>query len=164
MRRLLGFSLVFFILWALAGCTANTAVVGANDLRVRTGKWLGQTAEGSVMLELDIVSASDSGASIVLVTYAYPCGDQSVSVSTFNLADIETARPIKEAELRDGLFEMRVDQADPFSAQVFSPFAFTGRIIDATHIEGTWEVIKHRAFSSERLCPAAKGTWQGRPK
>lgn len=164
MRRLLKFSLALFILWALAGCTANTAVVGANDLRVRTGKWLGQNDEGSVMLEFNIVSAGDSGASIVLLTYAYPCGDQSISESTFNLADMETARPIKETEIRDGKFEIRVDQTDPFSAQVFSPFAFTGRVINATHIDGTWEVIKHRAFSSERLCPAAKGTWQGRPK
>lgn len=164
MRRLLGFSLVFFILWALAGCTANTAVVGANNLRANTGKWLGRNAEGSVMLEFSIVSAGDSGASIVLVTYAYPCGDQSVSVSTFNLADMETAHPIKKTEIRDGMFEIRVDQTDPLSAQVFTPFAFTGRIIDATHIDGTWEVIKHRIFSSESVCPAAQGTWQGRPQ
>jgi len=100
----------------------------------------------------------------VLLTCAYPCGDQSISFSTFSLSDMTSPRPIKKAEVHDGAFEVRVDQTDPISAQVFTPFVFTGRIIDSTHIEGTWEVFKHRVLTSEMVCPAAKGTWQGRPK
>ena len=164
MRRFLWLALRLIILGACTGCAANTVGVGTDNLRVRTGQWLGYNAEGSVMLEFSIVSAGDAGANIVLLTYAYPCADQSISFSSFNLADMEAPRPIQKAEIHDGVFDMRVEQTDPISAQVFTPFAFAGKISDPTHIDGTWEVFKHRVLASEAACPATKGTWEGRPK
>lgn len=164
MRRFLWLLLVLFILCALTGCTFNTVAVGKNDMRVRAGKWLGKNDQGSAMLEFNVVSSGDAGANVVLLTYAYPCGERSISVSTFSLGDMGTPRPIKKAEIHDGTFEVQVDQTDLISARVFTPFVFTGEFIDSTHIDGTWEVFKHRVFSSEMVCPAAKGTWQGRPK
>ena len=164
MRRLLWLLPVLCSLLALTGCIYSTVAVGKHDLRVRSGEWLGSDNDDHVVLEFNIVSVGDSGARIALLTYAYPCGGRSISVSTFGLGDMNTRLPVKKAEIRDGMFEVRVEQTDPLSASVFTPFVFTGEFIDGTHIDGTWEVFKHRGLSGETVCPAAKGTWRGRPK
>lgn len=158
MRRFLWCLLGLFILYAFTGCTSNTVAVGKNDLRVKAGEWLGQNDKGSVMIEFNVVSVGDAGANVVLLTYAYPCGEGSLSISTFDMANMDSPRPIKKAEIHDGAFEMQVDQAFLTPGRL----VLTGEFIDSTHAEGTWEIFNHQV--SDRVCSAAQGTWQGRPK
>ena len=61
---------------ALTGCTVSTVPVGENGLRVRAGEWLGKNDKGSAMLAFNIVDAGDAGGNVVLLTYAYPCGER----------------------------------------------------------------------------------------
>jgi hypothetical protein len=155
---------VLLILLALTGCTVSTVPVGENGLRVRAGEWLGKNDKGSAMLAFNIVDAGDAGGNVVLLTYAYPCGDGSVSVSSFNLSDMDSPRPIQKTAIHDGAFRLEVEQSGLTGTGVFTKLIFTGKFIDDTFAEGTWEVFGHQLYPGERVCQAANGTWQGHPK
>ncbi len=143
-RRFLWHLLVLIILSILVSCSDNTAVAGENGIRIKAGEWIGQNDEGSYMIQFNIVSSADVGANIALLTYTYPCGETYFSVFV--------PKPIK-IEINNSAFEMKVGQTN-----------LTGKFIDSTHAEGTWEVFTHQNVFLGIVCPAAKGTWKGSSK
>ena len=139
MRKFLWPILILGILCVLIGCVDNAVIEGENGIRIKAGEWSGMDDEGTYLIHFNITD----GSNVALLYYSFPCGEKSTTVFP--------AEPIK-IEISDSAFEMQVDQTK-----------LTGKFIDRTHAEGTWEVFAHQNIYFDQVCPPAKGSWKGSP-
>lgn len=143
-RRHLWHLLALFTFTILPGCTNNTTEAGKDGIPIQVGAWVGQSDNGSYSVEFNITSFSNVGTTMAVFSYGYPCGDRFTFVSPPKAIKID---------LSNSAFDTKIEQTN-----------FSGKFIDSTHVEGTWEVFKHQIPFLDRICPAAKGTWKGSPK
>jgi hypothetical protein len=146
MRKFFWQLLALVLLSALIGCSETTVVAGKNGIRVKPGEWSAETEDGHIA---DFTITFD-GTNILVYTYSYPCDGK--------FSYVLPSKPIK-TELNNSAFEMTVDYTD-FNTK----FILTGKFIDSTHAEGTWESFKFHSIYLDTVCSAAKGTWKGSPK
>ena len=140
MHKLFWKIVVLLALITLISCTDKKSDAENKVIRVKTGHWIGESDGGSYGLEFIV---SNDAASIFIVTYSYPCGEQNIFVMS--------SKTLK-TDIINNAFEMKVDQTNLY-----------GKFIDKNHVEGTWEVFLHQIEYTETVCPAAKGTWKGGP-
>ncbi len=163
MRRFAWLLSVVLFLLMLAGCTLNEIAVGNDGLRVRAGEWVGQNDTGNFLLQFKVVRAG-SAAQLLLLDHSYPCGQESLSIRTYQMWELDHPGPIARAEVQDGTFRVEVDPVAFMGEQTSPKVIIAGRFIDSAHAEGTWEVSGLWIDYADIACPAAKGTWQGRPQ
>lgn len=143
LTRLLLLSMVFI----LVGCSLRTVTAGEGGIRVRAGGWVGKSDDSDFMIQFSIGSG---GSSIIVIYYAYPCGEMVSYVLSSKTTRIE---------LINSTFEGSIETTD-----LGPRVTVTGRFIDKTHVEGTWESSGYSSYAPEIFCPAASGTWKGGPE
>jgi len=144
MKRAFRFTLaILAIAVGLTGCSPTiTSEEGGPS--IRSGTWSASSEEGEYSFQANVVNVNDSETVLSVLMYSYPCGNEFTYVMP--------PQPIKLNVLNGG-FEARIEQT-----------ILAGQFIDGTHAQGTWEVLAHQIPYLDKLCSAAKGTWEGRPE
>jgi hypothetical protein len=147
-RKALRELLILGILFALTGCSGNTVTAGKDGIPIAGGDWIGRSDDGAFSMQFRI---GTDGANIFLVTFSYPCGDKYSTVLPPNLIKIG---------LNNSAFETTTTDA----SDLLPKLVITGRFIDRTHAEGTWELFRYQEVYLDIGCPGASGTWTGGPE
>lgn len=142
--------LVLIVVFAAVGCAGRTVPIGTEGMRVRTGPWVGSSDDGAFQMQF-IVGAD--GTHIVLLDRGLPCGEQTLYMFGANSVRIE---------LDGNAFEKTIDSTDD-PGSLRPKLVLTGRFIDSTHAEGSWQMSALGDTFLGIACPAANGTWQGSP-
>ena len=136
------------VMFALIGCSSNMVSAGKDGISIEGGAWTGRSDDGAYTMQFNI---GTDGANIFLVTFSYPCGDRYSTLLPPN--------PIKIG-LNDSAFETTTTD----TSDLMPKLVITGRFIDSTHAEGTWEMFRYQLVYLDIGCPAASGTWKGGPE
>jgi hypothetical protein len=146
-HRIISRLLILCIIFILIGCSNNMVTAGLDGISIEGGKWTGKSDDGTYTMQFNI---GTDGANIFLFSFSYPCGEQNSYVLPPN--------PIK-IELNNSAFKTTTtDYSD-----LMPKLVITGKFIDSTHAEGTWEMFRYQVVYLNIGCPAASGTWKGSP-
>ena len=136
------------IAFILVGCSLRTVPAGENGISIRAGRWVGESEAGDFQIQF---STGSGGSTIIVTFYAFPCGEKV----SYVLSSKST-----RLELNNSIFEGSIETTD-----LGPKVAVTGRFIDKTHVEGTWESSGFSSYAAPDFsCPAASGTWKGGPE
>ena len=139
--------LVLGIVAAASGCSGSVGTTDWDGTGIKSRLWIGSSDDGSFEMQFNV---RPDGASIVLYLYSLPCGEQQV----YTLGE----DPVRPA-LDDGVFETTIEATDLRPGVVI-----TGKYIDKSHAEGTWQTSAFQSVFLDMACPAASGTWKGGPE
>lgn len=139
--------LILVVFIALAGCSSNQVTAGQDGISIQGGQWTGKSDDGSFSMQFRI---GTDGANVFIDTLSYPCGEKTASVLP--------PHSIKAA-LNNSAFESSTkDYSD-----LLPKLVVTGKFIDSTHAQGTWEFFGYSDEFMDLYCPVASGSWTGSP-
>ena len=147
-QKLLSLLLVFSALMTLISCSSNMVTAGKDGINIEGGEWIGKSDDGSFSMEFKI---GTNGENIFLISFSHPCGEKNSYVLPPN--------PIKVG-LNNSAFETTTSEY----SDLLPKLVITGKFIDRTHAEGTWEFFGYQSVALDIGCSAANGTWKGGPK
>ena len=143
LRKALLYLAILGVIATVTACSGDTFTGGWGG-GIRAVGWIGKSDDGAFMMRFNI---RGDNVSVALIPLSLPCGERMM----YMIGD----EPLR-AELTDNAF---VATSEPSG---FRPrLVITGKYLDRTHAEGTWEMSAFGSYELDMVCPAASGTWTG---